>query len=239
MTKAQKNTTDLSKPQDGKFPREKEALEARNRAGVYGFLATLLNQSPDTALVRHLRKTGGDFIAALADEASLTGSVAQGFRDMAHYVEESREKPVSAVQEDLAVDWTRVFRGLSPAYSPTPPYEASFTGNGGNEIEIIQEINETYRAHGLSIKDGCNDRPDYIGLEFSFLQYLAETEADAWEAGDAELAETQRTTARAFVRKHLGVWINTFIAPALRFAKTGFYHGFLELCGGVVAESAA
>lgn len=236
MTKVQKKATVQGNPH---FPREKEALEARNRAGVYGFLATLLNQGPDTTLVRHLRKTGGEFIASLADEASLTGSVAQGFRDMARYVDENREKPVAAVQQDLAVDWTRVFRGLSPAYSPLPPYEASFTSNGGNEIEIIQEINETYRAHGLSIKDGCNDRPDYIGLELSFLQHLAEEEAKAWEAGDVELAEKHHRTAHAFVQKHPGVWINTFIAPALRFAKTGFYHGFLELCGGVVAEAAA
>lgn len=225
---------------DGKAVDSLEAAAAaRNRASVYSFVATLLNNSPDKALVRRLRKTGGDFISALAEEASLTGPAAQGFRDMARYVEESRRRSVGAVQQDLAVDWTRIFRGLSPAYSPMPPYEASFTGDGGNTIDIIQEINETYRAHGLSVEDGCNDRPDYIGLELSFLQYLAEAEAEAWEAGDAELAEARRKTARAFVEKHLGVWIHTFIAPALTFAKTGFYHGFLELCGGVVAEAAA
>ncbi len=217
-----------------------EAAEtARTQANVYSFMATLLNERPDEAFVKNLRAAGGDFISALAREASLTGRVADGFRDMAEYVEKKRSLPEKEVLQDLAVDWTRLFRGLSPAYSPMPPYEVSFTGNGGNEVELIQEINDLYRAYGLTTNSNYSDRPDYIGLEFSFLQYLAEAEAQAWQEGNPALAKTHQETAHEFLVKHLGVWINTFIAPAMRFAKTGFYHGFLELCGGVVAEAAA
>ncbi len=239
MTKVHRQIQEQGLSKRGISHREHEAEAARNRASVYSFLATLLNQSPDAALVANLRAAGGDFIRSLAEEASLTGSVAQGFHDMAKYVEENKHQPADAVQQDLAVDWTRLFRGLSPAYSPMPPYEANFTGNGGNEVDLIQEINELYRAHGLVISGGYNDRPDYAGLEFSFLQSLAEAEAEAWEAGNSEQAQAHRETAHSFLTKHIGVWINTFIAPAMRFAKTCFYHGFLELCGGVVAEAAA
>ncbi len=214
------------------------AAAARNQASVYSFMATLLNQRPDQAFVNNLRAAGGDFICGLADEAGLTGVTAKGFRDMAKYVEGKRSQPEPDVWQDLAVDWTRLFRGLSPAYSPMPPYEASFMGNGDNDIELIQTINELYRANGLVITDDYNERPDYIGLEFSFLQYLAEAEAEAWGKGRADLARSHHEAARSFVRQHLGAWINIFIAPAMRFARTDFYHGFLQLCQGVVAEAA-
>ncbi len=215
------------------------AAAARNQASVYSFMATLLNQRPDQAFVSSLKAAGAEFICGLADEAGLTGVTARGFRDMANYVEEKRSQPEPEVWQDLAVDWTRLFRGLSPAYSPMPPYEASFMGDGDNDVELIQKINELYRANGLVITNDYHERPDYIGLEFSFLQYLAEAEAEAWEKGKADLARAHHEAARSFLMQHLGAWINTFIAPAMRFARTGFYHGFLQLCQGVVAEAAA
>ncbi len=215
------------------------ASAARNQASVYSFMATLLNERPDETFVKNLKAAGGDFICALAEEAGLTGGLAQAFRDMAKYVEEKRSRPGHEVQQDLAVDWTRLFRGVSPAYSPMPPYEASFMGDGTNDVQLIQGVDQLYRSNGLTISNDYNDRPDYIGLEFSFLQYLAEAEAQAWQNGDADLACSHQEAAKAFLRQHLGAWINTFTAPAMRFAKTGFYHGFLQLCERVVAEAAA
>lgn len=215
------------------------AAAARNRANMYSFLATLLNERPDAALVRNLKTAGGEFICGLAEEASLTGSAAEGFRDMAKYVEDHRNQPADAVQQDLAVDWTRLFRGLSPVYSPMPPYEASFTEAPGNEVALIQRVNETYRAHGLELSNGYNERPDYLGLELSFMEHLADAEAQAWGQNDAELAKTYQRTAWAFLNEHLGAWADRFIEPAMGFAKTSFYHGFLKLCRGVVAEAAA
>jgi len=226
--------------EDGKQVNYLEAAAAaRNQANVYNFMATLLNERPNDAFVDNLRQAGGDFIRGLAEEASLTGGIADGFRDIAKYVEEKRSRPEQEIRQDLAVDWTRLFRGVSPAYSPMPPYEASFMGDGNNDIELIQGVDQLYRANGLVVSNDYHDRPDYIGLEFSFLQYLAEAEAQAWEQGNPELARSHHETARMFLRQHLGAWINSFIAPAMRFAKTGFYHGFLQLCQGVVAEAAA
>lgn len=215
------------------------ATVSRNRANMYSFLATLLNQRPDSALVFNLKTAGGDFICSLAEKASLTGLSAEGFRDMAKYVDESKGQPEKEIEQDLAVDWTRLFRGLSPAYSPMPPYEAAFTETPGNEIELIQQVNNFYRSHGLVVDDGTNERPDYMGLELSFLEYLADAEAEAWESGNADLAKTYQNTARVFLQEHLSTWADKFIEPAMGFAKTSFYHGFLKLCRGVVAEAAA
>jgi putative dimethyl sulfoxide reductase chaperone len=210
---------------------------ARSQADVYGFLATLLNECPDAALVGNLRAAGGDFIRSLAEEANLTGEVAQGFRDMAKYVEESQSQPEQAVQQDLAVDWTRLFRGLSPTYSPMPPYEASFVETNGTPIQVIQEVNQLYRVNGLAMSSEYSDRPDYMGVELSFLQHLSEAEARAWKENKPELARSHQKTAQEFLNGHLGIWADKFITPAMDFARTGFYHGFLQLCRGVVAES--
>ncbi len=215
------------------------ATAARNRADMYSFLATLLNERPDAALVNNLKSAGGDFITGLVEEASLTGLVAEGFRDMAKYAEEHKDRPQAEVQQDLAVDWTRLFRGLSPAYSPMPPYEASFMETPGNEVELIQRVNETYRMNGLSISDDHNERPDYMGLELSFLEHLADEEARAWQENRPDMAKSYQRTARIFLNEHLASWTDKFIEPAMSFAKTSFYHGFLKLCRGVVDEAAA
>ncbi len=215
------------------------AADARNQANVYSFMATLLNERPDEGFVGNLKAAGGDFIRGLAEEASLTAGIADGFRDMAKYVEDKRCASEPEIRQDLAVDWTRLFRGVSPAYSPMPPYEASFMGDGSNDLELILGVNQLYRDNGLLISNDYNDRPDYLGLEFSFLQYLAEAEAQAWEHGDADLARAQHERARTFLRQHLGAWVHLFVAPAMRFARTGFYHGFLQLCQGVVADATA
>lgn len=215
------------------------AAAARNRASMYSFLATLLNERPDAALVENLREAGGDFICALAQEASLAGPSAEGFRLMAKYVDESQSQPKDAVEQDLAVDWTRLFRGLSPAYSPMPPYEASFMESPGNEVELIQRVDNTYRIHGLTVSSDYNERPDYMGLELCFLEHLAQAEAQAWEENDADKAQSYQNTAHVFLSEHLAAWADKFIEPALGFARTSFYHGFLQICQGVVAEAVA
>ncbi len=218
---------------------QEAAIAARSRANMYSFLATLLNERPDAALVDNLKAAGGDFICSLAEEASLTGLCADGFRSMAKYVDESKTQPDHAIEQDLAVDWTRIFRGLSPAYSPMPPYEAAFTETPGNEFELIQAVNNFYRANGLTVDTEHNERPDYMGLELSFLEHLAEAEAEAWEEDKPEQAQSLQNTARMFVHEHLATWADKFIEPAMGFAKTSFYQGFLQLCRGVVAEAAA
>lgn len=215
------------------------AMAARNRATMYSFLATLLNERPDAALVANLRAAGGEFISGLAQEASLSGPSAEGFRLMAKYVDESKSQPKDAVEQDLAIDWTRLFRGLSPAYSPMPPYEASFMEVPGNEVELIQRVDNTYRIHGLTVSSDYHERPDYMGLELSFLEHLAQSEAEAWEANEPDKAKSYQNTARVFLCEHLGTWADKFLEPALGFARTSFYHGFLQLCRGVVAEATA
>lgn len=215
------------------------AAAARSRANMYSFLATLLNERPDAALVANLRSAGGDFISRLAEEASLTGLSAEGFRAMAKYVAECQSQPEDAVEQDLAVDWTRLFRGLSPAYSPMPPYEASFNATPGEEVDVIQDINNFYRAHGLMLNGDHDERPDYLGVELSFLDYLAQAEEQAWDDDDPGKAQSYQHATRTFISQHLATWADRFIEPALGFAKTGFYHGFLQLCRGVVAEAVA
>ncbi len=214
-----------------------EMVAARSRADVYSFLATLLNECPDAVLVTNLLAAGGDFISSLAEKANLASEVAQGFRDMAKYVEESKGQPEQAVQQDLAVDWTRLFRGLGPTYSPMPPYEASFVDTSGNPVQLIQEVNQLYRSNGLAMSSDYNERPDYMGAELSFLRCLSEAEAQAWEESKPDLARSHQRTAQDFLKRHLGLWADKFITPAMDFAKTGFYRGFLQLCRGVVAEN--
>ncbi len=213
------------------------AEAATGRADVYGFLATMLNERPDMAFVHNLRSAGGKFIRALAREASLQGEAALGFREMARFVEESEDRAESAVEQDLAVDWTKLFRGVSPAFGPVPPYEASFISSERSEVELIQEVNDFYHANGLEINSDYNNRPDYLGLEFSFLAHLAEAETRALAEGCTAEAQSAHDAARRFLVEHLVLWADKYIANAMGYAETGFYRGFLRLCRAIVTEA--
>jgi TorA maturation chaperone TorD len=195
----------------------------------------VFNRRPDPGFVSMLRGPGGDFLDNLAKLTELPG-VARGWGEMAEYVETSRGKPDAVVEQELAVDWTRLFRGVSPQYGPPPPYEAAHVNLGKRDIENLQSLIQFYRESGAFIDDGYRDRPDYIGLEISFLSHMAEAEVKAWETGDLEQARLCQERAQRFMAEHLGLWAARFLKLALEHVETEFYKGFLHVCAGLLPD---
>ena len=118
----------------------------------------------------------------------------------------------------LRVDWTRLFRGLSPATGPRPPYEYLYAP-AADEMGALLGIKLTYEAAGLTLGDEARNRPDYLGFELEFAAYLLETGNGA---GD-------------FAIKHLA-WVPQFCAEARRYAKTGFFAWYLDMVEACVRE---
>lgn len=116
----------------------------------------------------------------------------------------------------LRVDWTRLFRGLSPNYGPKPPYELVYEPHS-DEISGLLSLKQLYNNAGLDIAEDAHNRPDYLGFELEFAAYLLEHE------GETELG----TTYSQFCEQHLS-WIRAFCNEAKPFAKTAFYSWHLE-----------
>jgi TorA maturation chaperone TorD len=211
------------------------AAGARLRAEMYGFLANMFNQRPDTQFVRQLRMLGtGAFSISTKEEMSL--EVSRGLHEMGSFVEATMADSEQQVQETLAVDWTRLFRGVSPQYGPAPPYEGVYIEGAGNPAEILQSIMQIYHEYAVDVDEKAANRPDYIGIELDFLRHLNEKEAEAWAGGENETAQSYQEAGRNFLLNHVWRWACKFCELAIEEAKTDFYQGFLRLTKGVLNE---
>jgi TorA maturation chaperone TorD len=229
---------EMKKPMKRKNPGVPIAAieEAQARAGMFGFLAALYNQRPDVDLVRRLRTVGIESFVRMTEEENASPDLVQGLSEMAQFIEATKDQSEEEVEQILGVDWTRLFRGISPNYGPTPPYEGVYQAGQRDPVEVLQQVNAIYHENGVTIGEDSPNRPDYIGLELDFLRFLAEREAQAWEQGDEELAFGYADKGKSFFEEHLGGWVWTFCEQALEHARTDFYRGFLRLTKGIMTE---
>lgn len=209
---------------------------AKTLRHIFGFFARGFNNRPDTEFVRVLRESKQVLLHDMAEGVELSNEGSLGMREMAEYLEASVGKSDSDLEQELAVDWTRLFRGINPQISPKPPYEGVYIISNKSSGEILQSVIQFYHESGFTIGDEYRDRLDYIGMEFSFLSHLADVEAQAWDLNDIDLALSYQTRAQEFINKHLGLWANKFLSIAIDRAKTGFYRGFLRFCHGIVSK---
>lgn len=196
------------------------------KAGMYNFFASVLNQRPDTNLVRNLRAIGVQTFLNILDE-EVPPDLETGLSQMIAYLQATDAQPETQVEQDLAVDWTRLFRGVQPGYGPTPPYEVEYLGGSPDTSLALQRLMHEYAAAGAKVEAGAANRPDYLGLELAFASYLYSREADAWQAGDPALAEERACAALSFISRHPGKWIERFYEKAHPEARTDFYRGYL------------
>jgi TorA maturation chaperone TorD len=214
-----------------------EAAEsAQARAGMYSFLANLFNQRPDLELVKRMREMGAESFNLGGGEGDVSVEVEKGLQEMASFIDDTQDLSEEQVEQNLAVDWTRLFRGVSPSYGPPPPYEGVYSEGVGNPAELLQAIMRTYHQYSVDIDPNAANRPDYIGIELDFLRHLNESEADAWLRGEREAALDFHAAQMDFLSRHLGRWFEKFCERAMEEAKTGFYLGFIRLIKGVLKE---
>jgi TorA maturation chaperone TorD len=213
----------------------KYAEQAQLRAEMYRFLANMFNQRPNAEFVIRLRTLGLNMFASNKDE-EIHPDIATGFQEMVSFVEATSKDKDEQVEQALAVDWTRLFRGVSPSYGPPPPYEGVHTGEKSNQAQILQSVTGFYHEHSVEVSEESDNRPDYIGIELEFLCHISEREAEAWEQGENESALHYQAVSKNFLENHLGRWAWKFCDLAIEEAKTDFYRGFLRVTKGVLNE---
>jgi TorA maturation chaperone TorD len=211
------------------------ADEAHLRAEMFSFLAHVFNQRPDTEFVRRLRVLGVDAFSP-ANNEEMIPEVIQGLQEMGSFITSTSDESVERVEEDLAVDWTRLFRGVSPGYGPPPPYEGVYDEGPSRQLNILQSVMRIYHEYSVDLDQKAGNRPDYIGIELDFLRHINECEAVAWENGEDQTALDYRETEKQFLTNHLRRWAWKFCDLAIEEAKTDFYRGFIRLTKGVLNE---
>ena len=198
-------------------------------AQSFSLLATLLNQMPDAALVEKLRIAGSDCLKLSVENLEEQTGIEQGLQKTSDFIEATADLSEEEVQNQLAVDWTRLFRGVSPTYGPQPPYEGLFRPDLGDHITVMQAVKCVYRGIGVVTSDENANRPDYLGTELGFLSFLFQQTAKAGRAGEPGNARRYADVAEKFMEEHLSKWVAAFISEAYPHAKTDFYRGVLQL----------
>ncbi len=191
------------------------ARAARERSGLYGFLAEVFRAEPSPDLLRRIKDP------AFAEVLAAAG---------AHLGEELARRPEDALLEDLAVEYTRLVLGPG---RHVRPYAATYLGGPGASLcgpPAVWARDFMERA-GFALGPGHRDLPDHVSVELEFMARMAAREAAAVEAGNAAAASQSRRIQSEFLETHLGRWLPRFCGHAAEQAELSFYRELARLAG--------
>ncbi len=79
------------------------------------------------------------------------------------YIQAATHKPVEELRNELAVDRTRLLRGIKPGYGPPPPYESVYAGTEQQpQMQASMSVQQAYAEAGVGLPKEVRDQPDFI-----------------------------------------------------------------------------
>ena len=198
-----------------------EASDARARANVYAFLASLFSTHPTQAAVRAVRE--------IAEDLALNG-------------------PEPSALEELEREYMDLFVVPNPRY--VAPYESVFcdqwmpvardgeaSADGGSRRGLLMgdsslQVRQCYEEAGVIPDEGL---PDHIATELRFMAWLWDQQA-VRDASDAAVIARLRERFRA---DHLERWIGPLREEVTERDRVGFYMAALSVTEAVLQSDSA
>ncbi len=213
-----------------KVSKELAAVAAR-RSALYWLLAEFLLTHPDGSFVSRLRRG----LSEGRDDPALEPFAAQ----WSGVCEALPEPDDAAGIEALAVEHTRLFGGISPAYGPPPPYETVQRGAGVAEpAELAVAVANCYADAGLDPVDEAVPA-DHLGIELKFIALLCHREMEAWQRGRHADAARALGLQREFLDSHLLGWAPRYWRFVQAHARHDFFRSVAALSLKAVSEDRA
>ncbi len=212
------------------------AALARSRSQVYGFLATAYNCLPDDQFVRSLSDPElAAFVASSAEAEDLDEESREGWRLIDSFSRASRDRSEEEIKTELAVERTRLLRGIKRGYGPPPPYEGVYAETAQEALGLAMvNVRNFYAESGVVLPEEAHDQPDFIGFELDFMRFLTAKEAGAWTECDLREALAVAEKEQAFLEKHINTWVPRFCDLMFKEAQWDFYKGIALLTKGFV-----
>ncbi len=133
---------------------------------------------------------------------------------------------------DLAGRWVRWFD-----LGRVPPYEGSNVAvTAGGITPRLADVAGFYRAFGMNV---VGNRPDHLVAELEFMALVLVHEADALASGDGDRAEVVGDAARAFLRDHLGGWVDAWASRVAAVPELEPWAPHARVAAALVAAEAA
>lgn len=206
------------------------------RSKVYELLAALYTGPPDLELLRILRR----WAASLQDSGSsshlLSVQMKQGLTTIDSFLQKEEKTDEKKLQESISVEFTRLFRGIKPDYSPLPPYESVYRQEFGHVFgESTFEVYRKYRHFGFDLtSEFRGEPPDHISFELEFMHLMCSGEAKAWESDDEDEALRYLKEEKEFLEKHLLSWLPEFCDKIRMFDRISLFCGIADFTEGWV-----
>ncbi len=212
---------------------------AMMRGKVYAFLSGIYTQLPGQDFVQRLQDSGMVTLLDALTEGEASGEMGEGLALVRSYLVANQSAPSETVLTELAVDRTRLVRGLKPGYGPPPPYESVYAGSENAPlVEASASVVQAYAEAGVGLGEGIHDQPDFIGFELDFMRHLAMKENAAWTQGDRDQALKLLEKEVGFLNEHITAWVPRFCNLMVKEARTDFYRGIARLTKGFVMDDA-
>lgn len=187
-----------------------DGAEVASRMEAYAFLSSIFLTLPDKAFVDSL-------LALDADQ-----DTSDGVRLIVSYAQAHKDDDIDDILTDLGRDRATLVRGMrNDKYRP--PYESLYVKSKANMS--VGSLNRFYGDVGYKVSSEAKDSPDQIGVEFAFVQLLAENELEMLRAERNEEACQLEEVYRHFMAQHLGRWASEFAQAMYERAETDFYRG--------------
>ena len=192
------------------------------RGRVYGFLRRVFTHEVDEPLLEWCREQ---------DRAGLWSGLGMD-------LEQALDTADGAGLEDLAIDFCQLFI-TSGAHGV--PHESVQGGalDGGDLLfgDAASAVKHLYREAGFELEEEAHLLPDALGVEFEFMERLAQAEAEARRKGDAEELTRLEGLQRRMLDDHLGRWVPGYARRMKADAGTDFYRAMLDLAADFVEWS--
>ena len=128
----------------------------------------------------------------------------------------------------VAVDFTRLFGGISEAYGSRPPYESAVrSGTWGGDIAVA--VAAVYASAEIEPPVPTGAPHDHLVAELGFLAIACFREAEAWQLGNRNAALDWVMRQRDFLDQHLLTWLPDYCRQLADLAQTPFYRALLDL----------
>ena len=185
--------------------------ELKETATVLAFLAYMMNNAPDTALLEKLRE---NYKNDPSDSAEIE-----------EFWQKHKDSGDKKIVEDMAADWARLFRGTLPGNVQKPPYAGIFISKDGLGTEIMVALKYMYDNH--SFTPTKEDRMDYLGIILDFMAGLLGSYASFAEKGQTAEAESCLRTLKEVCLKYTNTWLKTFGDQTLKNAQNPLYREYI------------
>lgn len=195
---------------------------------VFGLLGRVLYNRPDESLLKAL--IDEDVFSEIpfgADQKETN----KGQKILLNWAKNNQKGLSEDTLKDINADYTSLLVGVGKVLAP--PWESVyFTEDRLIFQEQTIQVRKWYRRFGLELENLHKEPDDHIGLEMSFIAFLAELGVKALQEKNTDEFESLNESQSQFLSNQLLKWGPLWCGLVIQHAKTDYYQGLGHLTLG-------